>query len=128
MDRSSVTVLVVDDVDASRYAVTRALQQLGFRTMEASGGAGALELAGYVSAIVLDVHLPDLLGFEVCRLLRNNPDTASLPVIHISAIYVQGEDLETGADAGADAYFVAPVDPGELATTLDRLIAARPRP
>lgn len=123
-DRSTCSVLVVDDVEASRYAVSRALRNAGFRTVEASGGASALELAEFVSAVVLDVHLPDLIGFEVCRLLRSKPATSTLPIVHISAVYVQESDRAAGAQVGADAYFVAPVDPAQLSDTLDRLIAS----
>jgi CheY-like chemotaxis protein len=122
-DRERYSVLVVDDVAASRYAICRALAAAGFKTVEAAGGARALELAEYVSAVVLDVHLPDVHGFEVCRLLRDNPATAGLPVVHISAVYVSGDDQDRGRLAGADAYFVTPVDPGELVATLDRLLA-----
>lgn len=123
--RSLHSILVVDDVEASRYALSRALRAAGFRTVEAAAGAQALELAEYCSGVVLDVHLPDLHGFEVCRLLRERPSTAGVPIIHVSAVFVKDEDVETGRQSGADAYMVAPVDPAELARTLDTLIRER---
>lgn len=126
IDRSHHSVLVVDDNAATRYASARALRAAGFNTVEAAAGAEALELVEFVSAVVLDVHLPDLLGFEVCRLMRQRASTASLPVVHVSAIYVSQDEQRTGLEAGADAYMVAPVDPDALVATLDRLIAARP--
>jgi len=126
IDRSHHSVLVVDDNAATRYASARALRAAGFNTVEAAAGAEALELVDFVSAVVLDVHLPDLLGFEVCRLMRQRTSTASLPVVHVSAIYVSQDEQRTGIEAGADAYMVAPVDPDALVATLDRLIAARP--
>ena len=124
-DRSTHSVLVVDDAQSSRYALSRALRAAGFQTVEAGAGAQALELAEYVSAVVLDVHLPDVHGFEVCRLLRGNPRTAKVPVIHVSAVYVTAEDRVAGHDAGADAYMVSPVDTAELAATIDRLVSER---
>jgi CheY-like chemotaxis protein len=124
-ERSQHSILVVDDVEASRYAMSRSLRASGFRTVEASAGAQALELAEYVSGVVLDVHLPDLHGFEVCRLLREKPSTARVPIVHVSAVYVGGEHIATGREAGADAYLVAPVDPQDLAARLDELIALR---
>ena len=123
--RSQQSILVVDDVEASRYAISRALRAAGFRTVEASAGAQALELAEYVSAVVLDVHLPDLHGFEVCRLLREKPSTADVPIVHVSAVYVTSEDIASGQAAGADAYMIAPVDPQELVGKLETLIARR---
>jgi CheY-like chemotaxis protein len=126
IDRSHHSILVVDDTPAGRYATSRALRAAGFNTVEAAAGAEALELVEFVSAVVLDVHLPDLLGFEVCRLLRSRAATASLPVVHVSAIYVTQEEQSAGMQAGADAYMVAPVDPQALVATLDHLISSRP--
>ena len=126
IDRSHHSVLVVDDNPSSRYATSRALRAAGFNTVEAAAGAEALELVDFVSAVVLDVHLPDLLGFEVCRLLRGRPTTASLPVVHVSAVYVTQTEQAAGMEAGADAYLVSPVDPATLVATLDQLIQERP--
>jgi DNA-binding response OmpR family regulator len=123
--RATQSILVVDDAQSSRYAVSRAVRAAGFQTVEAGAGAQALELAEYVSAIVLDVHLPDVHGFEVCRLLRGNPRTANVPIIHVSAVYVSPEDRAAGQEAGADAYMVSPVDTAVLAATIDRLVQER---
>jgi DNA-binding response OmpR family regulator len=125
IDRAQHSVLVVDDNASSRYATSRSLRAAGFNIMEAAAGAEALELVDYVSAVVLDVHLPDLLGFEVCRLLRSRVGTASLPVVYVSAMYVTQEDQAHGMVTGGDAYMVAPVDPDALLATLDQLIAER---
>jgi signal transduction histidine kinase len=126
IDRSHHVVLVVDDNPATRYTTTRVLGAAGFRTREAASGAGALdEVQRGVSAVVLDVHLPDLSGFEVCRLLRAAPATRTLPVVHLSAEFTRNEDHVAGLDAGADAYLVHPVEPAILVSTLQALIRAR---
>lgn len=119
------SVLVVDDHEPTRYAIARALKAAGFKTVEASAGAEALELAAYVSAVVLDVYLPDLHGLEVCRLLRADPATARLPVVQISAVYLTEKDKLAAQRAGADAYMTAPVDFDALAATLRKLLAER---
>jgi CheY-like chemotaxis protein len=119
------SVLVVDDHEPTRYAIARALRAAGFKTVEASAGAQALELAEYVSAVVLDVHLPDLHGLEVCRLLRATPSTASLPIVQISAVYLEPEHKTAAERAGADAYMTAPVDFDVLTATLHKLLLAR---
>lgn len=123
--RSHHTVLVVDDAEAGRYALSRSLRAEGFQTLEAANGAEALALAGSVSAVVLDVHLPDIQGVEVCRLLRERADTKALPIVHVSAIYVTGHARAAAERAGADAYLVSPIHPKEVAQLLDKLIAAR---
>jgi DNA-binding response OmpR family regulator len=125
IDRAQYSVLVVDDNESSRYATARSLRAAGFNIIEAAAGAEALELADFCSAVVLDVHLPDLLGFEVCRLLRSRPATTSLPVVYVTAMYVSEKDQATGLKTGANAYMVAPVDPDALLATLDHLISAR---
>ena len=126
IDRSLHTVLVVDDNPATRYATGRVIRASGFRTAEAGSGFEALDLiARGVSAVVLDVHLPDIDGFEVCRRIRANPATATLPVVHLSAEYIRNEDRVTGLNAGADGYLVHPVEPAVLVATLQALIRAR---
>ena len=123
---SRSAVLVVDDNAAARYATARSLRAAGYRTLETSGGAEALELAKQdVTAVVLDVHLPDLHGFEVCRLLRSQPATAKLPIIHVSAVHVLPEDHVAGLGMGADAYLVRPVEPTVLVAMVEALIRAR---
>jgi CheY-like chemotaxis protein len=125
IDRAMYSVLVVDDNESSRYATARFLRAAGFNVVEAAGGAEALEMADFVSAVVLDVHLPDLLGFEVCRLIRKQPTTATLPVVYVSAMYISQADQELGMATGADAYMVSPVDTDALLATLDQLIGDR---
>jgi PAS domain S-box-containing protein len=126
IDRAAHTVLVVDDNPATRYSTARVIRAAGFKTAEAGTGGEALRLAaGGVSAVVLDVHLPDIDGFEVCRAIRARPQTAALPVVHLSAIYAKSEDRVAGFNAGADAYLVHPAEPAVLIATLQALIRAR---
>jgi CheY-like chemotaxis protein len=125
LERTQHSVLVVDDTPSSRYATARSLKAAGFNVVEAAAGAEALELVEFVSAVVLDVHLPDLLGFEVCRLLRGRPTTAQLPVVYVSALYISEEDQQVGMGTGGNAYMVAPVDTEALLATLDHLIGDR---
>ena len=125
-ERSRHEVLVVDDNPASRYATVRLLQSVGFRTREAATGAEALRQADEsVSAMVLDVHLPDIDGFEVCRTLRLRSGPTRLPVLHLSAAYITDEDKVRGLDSGADAYLTHPVEPAVLVATVQALIRAR---
>ena len=127
IDRGRHTVLVVEDDPAMRYANARTIRAGGFKTLEVGSGGEALALAReqVISAVVLDVHLPDINGYEVCRELRSDPRTMLLPVIHLSAAYTQDEDKVIGLDAGADAYLVHPAEPAVLLATLQALIRAR---
>jgi len=125
VDRSQYSILIVDDSDANRYVLERSLRAQGYGTMRARSGAQALEYADYASAVVLDVHLPDIHGFEVCRMVRTR--FPAKPIVHISALYVDPPHQEAGLAAGADRYFVSPVEPAELVRALDELLS-RPWP
>jgi len=127
IDRSQHTVLVVDDSPATRYSTCRILRAAGFQTVEALTGAEGLDRAraGGISAAVLDVHLPDMDGFTVCRMLRELPETVVLPVLHLSATYIESSDKVAGLNSGADAYLEHPVEPAILVATLQALIRAR---
>lgn len=126
IDRSKHTVLVVDDNPATCYATARALRAAGFLTIEAGTGQQALELSlGNISAVVLDVHLPDIGGFEVCRMIRLREATMALPVVHLSAAFVAEADKVAGLNAGADAYLTHPAEPAMLVATIQALVRAR---
>jgi CheY-like chemotaxis protein len=120
-------LLVVDDNEATRYAVRRVLERHGYTVLEAgTGGEGlALIAAHEIDALVLDVNLPDMSGFDIVRKLRADPGTALLPVVHVSAASIETGDLITGLDAGADAYLIHPVDPDVLLATLRTLLRVR---
>ena len=95
-------ILVVDDNPASLYATSRVLRSAGFEVIEADTGTRAMALAeSDISLLVLDVNLPDIDGFEVCRQLRARSRTAYLPIVHLSATYVETGAMEQGLAAGA---------------------------
>lgn len=126
IDRSKHTVLVVDDNPATCYATARALRAAGFKTVEAGTGQEALDLSlGDISAVVLDVHLPDIGGFEVCAMMRDREQTMSLPIVHLSAAFVADTDKVAGLNAGADAYLTHPAEPAMLVATIQALVRAR---
>jgi len=106
------TVLLVEDDPAARQGLALALRRLGYQVRLAGTGEAALDGAGDapVDVVVLDVMLPGLDGFEVCRRLRRDSD---VPVIMLTA---RGDDLDIvgGLEAGADDYVVKPAEPRVL--------------
>jgi PAS domain S-box-containing protein len=126
IDRSQHELLVVDDDPASRYATVRLLHSAGFRAREAATGNEALKaIDETISAMVLDVHLPDIDGFELCRIVHSRPATARLPILHLTAAYVTDDDKVRGLDSGADAYLTRPVEPAVLVATVQALVRTR---
>ena len=120
-------ILVVDDNAATRYSVRRVLERQGFSVAEAgTGNEGLAQLAAAAfDALVLDVNLPDMSGFDLVRTLRADLATSLLPVIHVSAASIARGDVIAGLDAGADAYLVHPVDHDVLLATLRTLLRVR---
>jgi DNA-binding response OmpR family regulator len=121
---SPVSVLVCDDTAAKRYVISSWLRRDGYEVLEAETGGQALALVAErsVDLAVLDVHLPDMNGFEVCALIKADPRTASTPVVHISAVAVEPRDRTAGLDGGADAYLIDPIEPQEMLATVRSLL------
>ena len=105
-------VLLVEDDPAARQGLELALRRLGYEVRPAETGEAALDGMGEdaVDVVVLDVMLPGVDGFEVCRRLRRDSD---VPVIMLTA---RGDDIDivVGLEAGADDYVVKPVEPRVL--------------
>jgi hypothetical protein len=118
-------ILVVDDNPASLYATSRVLRAAGFHVIEADNGGNALALAEDIGLLILDVNLPDIDGFEVCRQLRARSGTAYLPIVHLSATFMDSADMSQGLAAGADSYLTHPTDPAVLVATVRALLFAR---
>jgi phosphoserine phosphatase RsbU/P len=117
-------VLVVDDNAGTRYHVTRVLRREGFTILEADSGASALRMAAEHAPdlIILDVKMPDMLGFEVCERLRADPAYANVSIMHLSATYTDGDARAYGLGKGADAYLTHPVEPQVLLATVNALL------
>jgi signal transduction histidine kinase len=117
------TLLLVDDDATNRQALRYLFEDAGYAVLEAATGAEALRLAGeHPDLVLLDVNLPDLDGFEVCRRLKANPATHSVAVLQVSAVFVGSTDRSHGLEGGADAYLVKPIEPRELLATVRALL------
>jgi len=117
-------VLNVNDHVANLYMVSKMLRNSGFRVAEARSGREAIQRATELSpdVIVLDVHLPDITGFEVCRRLKDAPATKDIKIVHTSATFTASENKLQGLEAGADGYLTQPFEPQELIATVRSLV------
>ncbi|MYT70694.1 MULTISPECIES: fused response regulator/phosphatase [unclassified Streptomyces] len=120
-ESKSSTVLVVDDTAANRFALSAVLSRAGHLVVPvASAGEALLELevrlrAGCLPDLALvDVGLPDLSGFELCRRVKALPSLAGIPVVHFSARPSGPVDRCQGLDAGGEAYLTVPAEPEEI--------------
>ncbi len=100
-DNTNSTVLVVDDNEQNLELLLAYLEDIGCATLSASGGAEAIEIArdNLPDLILLDVMMPKMSGFEVCRRLKNDPNTSNIPIIMVTALNELG-DIESSRYAG----------------------------
>ena len=126
-DRGLTSILVVDDTEANRFFVARVLEGAGYHVLEADTGNGGLEAARHdrPDAILLDVRLPDITGFDVVRQLKASPGTAAIPVCILSASFTTDDSKVFGLESGADAYLTHPVVPAMLLATIHSLLRVR---
>lgn len=120
-------VLAVDDNEAHNYALRRMLEHKGFEVMAAFSGSQTLELAEQSPDIVLlDVNLPDVNGFEVCRRLKQGENTKTIPVVFLSATHQTTTAVNDAKEAGADNFLFYPVEPDHLVMVVRGVLERRP--
>jgi signal transduction histidine kinase len=123
LDTAKITILAVDDNEALRYSLVRTLREAGYQVLEAGTGGEALARATESpDLITLDVHLPDMIGFDVCKQLKANPLTSRIPILQLSSTYLDPEARVKGLASGADAYLAEPIDRAELIATVGALL------
>jgi len=117
------TVLVVDDVASNLELVRRLLVKEGYNVVGASNGAAALDAVAHDApdVVLLDVMMPGLTGFDVCRRLKQNPLTRLLPVVLLTGLQGRSDKLE-GIEAGADDFLTKPFDRHELKARVQCLV------
>ena len=124
MPERPVVLVVEDDTDMNQLQC-ELLDVHGFDSLAAYTGAEALELYDEktTDAVLLDLMLPEMDGYETCRRLRSRGSADRLPIIMITAM-ASDDCRQKGLDAGADAYFTKPFDPDQVISTLAVLIGA----
>ncbi len=109
------TILIVDDIAANREILRELLERQAYRLVEAADGPTALRLAAETQPdlVLLDVMMPGMDGFAVCRRLRADPGLAEVPVMMVTALDDQASRL-AGIEAGADDFITKPYNLAEL--------------
>jgi DNA-binding response OmpR family regulator len=120
---SEKKILVADDDPNVLFLITALLSKSRYQVVQAVDGTQALELARslHPHLMVLDVMMPGIDGFEVCRTVKADAATSDIKVIMVTA-KTSGMDIETGLSAGADHYITKPFRMAELSSTINVLL------
>ncbi|MCM1155143.1 MAG: response regulator [Roseburia sp.] len=117
MARENVTkevakILVVDDVDANRFVLRDIIQEMEYQPVLAENGMQALKVIDRIhpQLIILDIAMPEMDGYEFCKLMKENPQTRDIPIIFISA-FDDPSDVVRGFDLGGEDYITKPFIP-----------------
>lgn len=129
MTAEMATILNVDDQEPGRYARRRMLERAGYRVIDASCGADAWRVVEDLrpQLVLMDVNLPDISGFDLCRRIKNRPELTDIMVLHVSASRVSGTDRAVGMEVGSDGYLIEPIDEKELLAAVRSLLRLRER-
>jgi len=116
-------VMVVDDNQQNRELLQAYLEDIDCQTVPAGDGPEALDILAKdpPDLILLDVMMPKMSGFEVCRRVKNDPKTTDIPIIMVTALNEFG-DIERGIDSGTDDFLSKPVNKLELLTRVKTML------
>jgi len=122
-DKTLPAVLVVDDNEQNLELLLAYLEDVECRTLAATDGPMALEIVRTTppDLILLDIMMPRMSGFEVCRRIKTDPATAEIPIIMVTALNELG-DIERAINAGTDDFLSKPVNKWELTTRVRTLL------
>jgi twitching motility two-component system response regulator PilH len=117
------TVLIVDDSPTVREMLSEQLKRSGFNVAEAADGEEAIEKIKAIlpDLVITDIVMPRKNGYELCRWIKNEPDTKNIPVVMCTS---KGEEFDVywGMKQGADAYITKPYHPPDLLAAIKRLL------
>ncbi len=120
-------ILVVDDDPTLGHAIALVLAGAGYETLEATSGYECLRRAreDHPDIILLDVVLPDVDGFEVCRRIKADPETAGCTVVLLSGVRTDSDSQAGGLEIGADGYITRPIPNRELLARVGAMVRLR---
>ena len=121
--RQTPTVLVVDDNQQNLELLLAYLEEIDCKTIAATNGTDAIDITKNTppDLILLDVMMPKMSGFEVCRRLKQQQNTADIPIIMVTALGEMG-DIEKAISCGTDDFLSKPVNKWELVTRVKTML------
>jgi two-component system, cell cycle response regulator len=125
-EKSKPKILIVDDIPENIELVEACLSMEPYDIVTAHGGKEAIQILKEekLDMILLDVMMPEISGYEVCKIIKNNPETQFIPVLMLTALS-ELEDRIKGIEAGADDFLIKPINRLELTTRVKSLLKVK---
>ncbi|MDP1809241.1 MAG: response regulator, partial [Actinomycetota bacterium] len=122
-------ILIIDDEPAVVELVEAKLRTSGYETLTATNGRDGIEAAhaSNPNLVLLDILMPEIDGFEVCRRLKADKETESIPIMFLSGKLLE-RDVVKGLELGADDYIIKPFSPRELVARIKHILESRATP
>jgi diguanylate cyclase (GGDEF)-like protein len=127
MEERPASILVVDDTESNRILLKDMLEAAGHQVWAVAGGAEGIEIAAaeHPDVILLDVNMPGMDGFEVCRRLKSLAETSAIPIVFITANYTEEQDLLYGLQLGGNDYLIKPISRSVLLARVGVMLRIR---
>ncbi len=125
-DQPQGRIMVVEDDLMQRMLLAGILEAQGYEVVQAENGRHALDLLSETSPdlIISDIIMPEMDGFDLCRTIKEDQETASIPILLVTALDTR-DDILTGIDAGANEFLTKPIEPRELSLRVRNAIRSR---
>ena len=122
------TILIVDDHPVNIRLLEKILDAGGYRTLAAENGPEGRKLAAsrLPDLILLDIMMPKMSGFEVCKQLKSNPETRDIPIVMVTALS-ETADIERATECGTDDYLTKPIERAALVNLVRAMLQNRVR-
>jgi CheY-like chemotaxis protein len=126
MEIANKRILVVDDVEENTYIVSTILKSAGYTSIVANSGKQAILLAeqNHPDLMLLDINMPEMNGYEVCKYFKEKPEIADIPVVFLT-VHADAESITKAFDVGAVDYLTKPFKKAELLARVRVHIALR---
>lgn len=120
------TILIIEDNEQNMYMLSYLLNKSNYKALEAFNGIDGIKLAqkNNPEIILIDIQLPDMDGYEICKELRNNELNKNVTIIAVTS-YAMGGDREKAIEAGADGYLEKPINPETFIEEMESIINAK---
>lgn len=121
--KEALRILIVDDVEANRFVLRDIIVDMGYQPVLTENGVQALKMLQHISPqlIILDIAMPEMDGYEVCRIIKENPETREIPIIFISA-FDEPADIVKGFSLGGADYVTKPFIPEVVKARVNMLV------